>query len=170
MKSGKKIIITGGPASGKTTTISLLKEIGYQTIPESARIIIEKTKLISCHSRQKLILKQQIINEKNILTSKDIFIDQGFIDIEIYNLKNKYKENKMYGLIKNSNYYKKVFLLENLNKEVYPNNREETFSESVRLSKEIENAYKKYGFKVIKIKPDTPQKRVKLILNQIYDK
>ena len=38
----RKIVISGGPGSGKTRLINLLKEDGYQTFEEFSRIIIKK--------------------------------------------------------------------------------------------------------------------------------
>ena len=37
-----KIVITGGPCSGKTALVDKLFEKGYEIIPEVAREIIEK--------------------------------------------------------------------------------------------------------------------------------
>jgi predicted ATPase len=38
----KRIVITGGPGSGKTTLIQVLRELGYPTVSESALVIIDQ--------------------------------------------------------------------------------------------------------------------------------
>ena len=37
-----KIIFTGGPGSGKTSTIAYLESLGYKSVPESGRKIIQQ--------------------------------------------------------------------------------------------------------------------------------
>ena len=42
----KKVVISGGPGSGKTTLINLLREKGYDCADEFSRSIIKKVKKI----------------------------------------------------------------------------------------------------------------------------
>lgn len=37
----KWVVITGGPSSGKTTTVNHLKSLGFHSSPESARTLID---------------------------------------------------------------------------------------------------------------------------------
>ncbi|MEC7173627.1 MAG: AAA family ATPase, partial [Bacteroidota bacterium] len=38
----KKIVISGGPGSGKTTLVNLLKDKGYRCFEEFSRILIDR--------------------------------------------------------------------------------------------------------------------------------
>ncbi len=42
MKNDNYYILTGGPGSGKTTVLNLLADMGYLTMKESAREIIQR--------------------------------------------------------------------------------------------------------------------------------
>lgn len=43
-KTAPRIVITGGPFSGKTTLVNALAERGFQTVPEAAIVVIEELK------------------------------------------------------------------------------------------------------------------------------
>ena len=160
-----KNIITGPCCAGKTTIINLLKEKGYNTIPESARkIIIEensKNNNFSLNSEQDFInfqyqvLDKQKQYESNIVrTSKEIhFLDRGAGDSIGYfqNRNIKIPEDFLNKI--SSFEYSKVFFLELLKPEYYKQDsaRKETYEEALNLQKSIFNGYKMLGFNPILI-------------------
>lgn len=162
-----KVIITGGPGSGKTTIINELKSIGYRVIPESANIIIGMYKIKPSAYRQRRIQENQIFLENLIQNESGIFfLDQGLIDINVYNKLNKCNSVDK-KIIYKLEYYNKVFVLDNLDRKYYPNNREESYIKSKKINKKIISEYHNYGFEIIKVKKDTIENRIKFIINNL---
>jgi len=92
-----KIVITGGPCSGKTTIINELRKRGYFVMEEVARkIIIEKkySKYLDRYDNEALNLlldtyNRQIDKEKDLDKADDVyphtvFLDRGIIDVQAY--------------------------------------------------------------------------------------
>ena len=42
VKEKMKYVIAGGPCTGKSTLIRLLKDQGYQTVPEAGRMLLKE--------------------------------------------------------------------------------------------------------------------------------
>ena len=60
----KKIVISGGPGSGKTTLINLLKDKGYPCFEEFSRILIDRARKTG---------------ENNIFKSRPLFFSEPFL-------------------------------------------------------------------------------------------
>lgn len=87
--TARKVVLTGGPSSGKTTLIKTLEERGYSVIHEVARKVIEKRKHIPLSKnewiiRQKLIYQEQLKGESNYSGKEILFLDRGAPDIIAY--------------------------------------------------------------------------------------
>src|SRR5690606_34816123 len=85
-----KIILTGGPSSGKTTIINSLLEKGYSVVSEVAKDIIEKEGLVDPNNKKKYeelqnkIAHLQIKREKNLEGKVINFLDRGVYDGIVY--------------------------------------------------------------------------------------
>jgi len=86
-------VITGGPCTGKTTTIELLRKKGYTTTIEHARHYIdtqkEKGNSVSEIRNNKVlfqheVLQMQINEEGNLDPHELIFLDRAIPDAEAY--------------------------------------------------------------------------------------
>src|SRR5687768_12386366 len=86
-------VITGGPGSGKTTTVNLLKQRGYKTTIEHARHYLD-TKMQDGRTVKEIrenqaefqlgVLEMQIAEER-VLSPKDIiFLDRAIPDALAY--------------------------------------------------------------------------------------
>ena len=86
-------VITGGPGSGKTTTVNLLKERGYKTTIEHARHYID-TQRITGKSVEEIrnnqkefqqgVLAMQIAQEQELSLTETVFLDRAIPDALAY--------------------------------------------------------------------------------------
>src|SRR3990167_754434 len=87
------VVITGGPYSGKTTTVNHLKSLGFSSSPEAARTLIDigissglTTKEVRRDEAQFIqsVLDIQLVLENILLPDKLCFHDRGVPDSIAY--------------------------------------------------------------------------------------
>ncbi|KKP24192.1 MAG: ATPase-like protein [candidate division TM6 bacterium GW2011_GWF2_28_16] len=171
-----KYVITGGPCTGKTTLINYLKNLGYQTVPEAASILIEqeiklkknfpKTHLEPFH---KNLIAKQLELESKIDLSRATFIDRSIIDtIAYYNFFKLDLKSQVISLAKNHK-YTKIFILDFLDNYCKTEIRSEDFNTAKILQSQILNTYKNYGYNPITVPIMPVEKRADFILSYIQE-
>ena len=168
-------VITGGPSSGKTTTINLLKERGYITTFEHARHYLDTQRLqrktieeVRAHQRefQLGILNMQIEQESQILPDVIVFLDRAIPDALAYNrfLKLPEEESLKAAILTVS--YKKIFILDCL-----PVKKDYARTEDEKAQKAIHGllveVYQSLGFPIVQVPVLPPEERVDFILKNI---
>lgn len=173
--------ITGAPSSGKTTLISALKHLGFNTVEESARRIIAnniKNNIYYNEASIKLqtsILELQITNEKHLRKSAETitFLDRAIPDSIAYffliGLDITYAIKKITTVR-----YDKVFFLQQL-PIADDGVRENDIKKIYILGKLLYNSYISLGYDPIIIPNYSTEnfqyntaKRLNLILNEIF--
>lgn len=170
----KKIIITGGPCVGKTTTINLLKGEGIHVIDEVPRDIIaselkkkERNQLhepivpwTQFEAFQHLVIEEQLRREANVPgSSHTIILDRSLVDIIGYcAIAGKQPPEGLITMIKKANYSKVIFL-EQLPEYSTDAERKEDPEFARKIHKAILQAYKELGFDVVIVPPFHQQKK-----------
>ncbi len=168
-------VITGGPSSGKTTAVNLLKEKGYITTLEHARHYIDTQRLkgktveeIKKHQRefQMGILDMQIVQESQILPHVLVFLDRAIPDTLAYcRFLNLPEEEKLTAAMLTVS-YKKVFILDCL-PVVKDYARTEDESAQKKIHSLLVEVYEALGSPIVQVPVLPPEERVDFILNNL---
>lgn len=176
MPRNKWFVITGGPSTGKTTLLSELGKLGYVTVPEAARAVIDQA-IAKGISVEELRSDEKQFQEDVAFMKRDVeaeldpntitFFDRGMQDtVAYYGSYGFAMDNGVEALMDHSK-YQQVFLLEPLEtyKEDYARVEDEAFRK--KIGDLLEEAYTKYGMKPVRLPATTLADRVKLIQSYI---
>lgn len=168
-------VITGGPSSGKTTTVNLLKERGYITTFEHARHYLDTQRLkgktideVRKNQRefQLGVLDMQIEQENQISPDVLVFLDRAIPDaLAYYRFLHLPEDEKLTEALRTVS-YKKVFVLDCL-----PLEKDYARTEDGVAQKKIHalllEVYESLGFPIIQVPVLQPEERVDFILKNI---
>lgn len=168
-------IIVGGPSSGKTKVIERLTSLGYVTVPEAPRLLIDaeisKGKTIEEvradeSEFQKKVFQKRAEDEDKISPEQNTFIDGGGIPTCVAYCQNCGLDPTPMIEEAKKRRYKEVFLLEQLPFEKdYA--RTENEKSAGDLSRLIKKAYLDLGYNVIFVSAMPVEERIRFILSKL---
>ncbi len=168
-------VITGGPGSGKTTTVNLLKERGYITTFEHARHYLDtqrlKGKTIEEVRKQQRefqlgVLDMQIEQENQISPDVQVFLDRAIPDaLAYYRFLNIPEDEKLAEALRTV-FYKKIFMLDCLPL-VKDYARIEDEAAQKKIHALLVEVYESLGFPIIPVPVLKPEERVDFILKNL---
>lgn len=174
----KKIVITGGPGTGKSSIIFELEKRGYTCLHEISRqVTLDAQK----EGIDQLFLEQPLLFSKKLLEGRDaqfieaekskeniIFIDRGVHDVIAYMDYFDTKYGEPFISTCKDRKYDQVFMLPPW-EEIYQsdNERYESFAEAEKISKYLSNTYIDYGYKPLIVPTGTVKERADFILQNI---
>lgn len=168
-------VITGGPGSGKTTTVNLLKARGYLTTVENARHFLDTQRLkgktveeIRNNQKefQRRVLQMQIKQEKAISPQVQVFMDRAVPDaLAYYRFLNLDVDDVLSKAINNTS-YKKVFIMDPLPL-VNDYARLENEEGQRKLHQLISEVYESLPFPVVHVPVLPAEERVDFILKNL---
>ncbi len=168
-------VLTGGPSSGKTTTIELLRARGFKVVPEHAREYIDEQieagrtlEDIRSHNEefQRQIIKRQIAHEESLNPHEQVFLDRAIPDsLAYFRFLGLEPDRFLLDAIRSSA-YKRVFILDLLPLEK-DEARTEDVEDQIRIHKELIRVYEELNCHV-EIVPVLPaEERVEYILARL---
>ncbi len=174
----KKIVITGGPGTGKSSIINELIKRGYTCYEEVSRQItlearkegIEQLFLTKPLLFSELLLKkrtQQFANAKHS-DSEFVFLDRGIPDIVAYMDYIGDDSPKPFIDACNMHIYDHVFILAPW-QEIFisDNERYENFDQAVEIHKNLLDTYKKYDYELRDVPFGSIESRADHIINVV---
>ncbi len=168
-------VITGGPGTGKSTVIAELAKLGYQTVPEAARLVMEEeqNKLqpilpwTNLYEFQRRTIAKQL-NLEAQLKSGIAFLDRGRRDCVGYCRKGRIDVPPEVTAALSTENYQYIFLMEPLCQYVTDQHRRETQEKALDLHHFIAAAYRDGGYLPITVPALSPSERVNYILCYIH--
>ncbi len=174
----KRIVITGGPGTGKSTIINELIRRGYTCLEEISRQVTKKAQeegidqlfLSNPLLFSELLLKgrQDQFRNAETLASEFVFLDRGIPDVVAYMdyLKNAYPQSFINSC--EEAIYDTVFILKPW-KAIYKSDSEryESFEQALEIHKHLVNTYQNCNYKLIDVPFDTVENRTDFILNTV---
>lgn len=168
-------VITGGPSSGKTTTVNILRERGYITTMEHARHFLDtqrlKGKTIEEIRKNQTefqlgVLEMQIEQEKEISSEVQVFLDRAIPDaLAYYRFLNLEPHPKLIEAMKNVS-YKKIFIMDYLPL-INDYARNENAEAQKKIHSLITEVYEALPFPVIHVPVLPANERVDFLLNNL---
>ena len=168
-------VITGGPGSGKTTMVNLLKARGYKTTIENARHYFDMQRLngttveeVRKHQEdfQLKVLELQIELEKSLPPDEVVFLDRAIPDaLAYYRYLNIVIDPKLSDAMFTIS-YKKIFILDCLPLvQDYARTEDEVAQKKIHTA--IINVYESLPFPVVHVPVLMPHERVDFILKNL---
>ncbi|MGJ8684344.1 MAG: AAA family ATPase [Nonlabens sp.] len=177
MEDKKRILLIGGPGSGKTTLIQHMEsqgllvhhEISRQVILEAQEKGIDQLFLTDPLAFSNSLLAGRI-NQFNNAVSGLNFYDRGIPDVPAYHVFTGDPIPDDYLAACNEYIYDMVFLLPPW-KEIYQsdNERYETFEQAQTISDILKEFYERFNYKPIVIPKGTIEERYSFLISQIND-
>jgi len=173
-----KIVITGGPGTGKSSVIEELVKRKYACMPEISREVtlnarekgIEQLFLTKPLLFSELLLEgrinQYIESEKK--NNDLVFFDRGIPDVHAYMNYISIDYPSSYIYKSNLYRYKYIFLMPPW-EEIYisDNERYENFEQALAIHNHLERTYKELNYKIIEVPTGTVEERTDFILTCI---
>ncbi|AXT62411.1 hypothetical protein D1816_19245 [Aquimarina sp. AD10] len=170
-------VITGGPSTGKTTTINMLAELGYETTIEHARHYIDTMRIkgqtveeLRSNKRefQLGVLDMQIEQEASINPKNLVFLDRAIPDALAYYRFLKLEVDEILKDAMRKVNYKMIFVLDKLPL-INDYARLESENDQIQIHNLITEVYESLPFPVVHVPVLPPLERVNFILNSIKD-
>lgn len=174
----KKIVITGGPGTGKSTLINNLIGNGHTCMEEISRQItldaqkkgIDQLFITDPLLFSELLLKgrQKQFIDADIYKNETVFFDRGIPDVLAYMdyIGDTYPKTFVEAC-ENAKYHQ-IFILKPW-QEIYTsdNERYESFEQALEIHDHLMNAYNRFGYQLIDVPFDTVDNRTQFILNAV---
>ncbi|NMH28048.1 AAA family ATPase [Flavobacterium silvaticum] len=174
----KKIVIIGGPGSGKSTLIEALEQKGYHCLPEISR---EVTMAAQRNGVAQLFLEQPLLFSELLLEGRIkqfheaaesgaelVFIDRGIPDVLAYMHYIGDSYPAAFDTACREYKYDGIFMLPPW-EEIYQsdNERYENFEQALLIHEHLLETYRRYGYDPIMVPKDTVENRVAFVLSAL---
>jgi len=177
-KNQQKIVLIGGPGTGKSTVLNKLKEKGFFCFDEVSREVIlkaQKKGIDQLFLTEPLLFSEMLLEgrEEQYLNAEKrkeniIFLDRGIPDVHAY--MNYFKTTYPSLFLEKSKQYKYDLIFHfSPWEDIYitDNERYETFKEAVKIDRFLTEAYSELEYKIINVPFGTVDERTDFIINSL---
>jgi len=181
----KRIVVTGGPGTGKTVLISSLENNGYHCFHEVIRTMtLDALSDVSLEDqlvnpidfvKDAKSFNDELINARlkhfengNNINKEHVFYDRGLPDVIAYMNYFGQSPEPRYADLCSKNRYDEVLILPPW-KEIYvqDNERMENFEQACGIHAQLENTYIQLGYKPVEVPFGTIENRLQFVIDHI---
>lgn len=167
----KRIIITGGPCSGKTSIIDSLKDKGYKCFNEISREIIQKMNIKTSYKKidfEETVFKKR---KRDFLNAKIgiNFYDRSMLDNLAYLKINNHEIPTKFKIdCENYRYHPTVFITTPW-EDIYTvdDERLESFKDSIQIFEALKEVYIEASYNLVELPQSSVKERIRFIINEI---
>lgn len=174
----RKIVITGGPGTGKSSIINRLESKGEKCLHEISRQVTleaQKEGISQLFLTNPLLFSEKLLEgrlnqilEANNYKKDHVFIDRGLPDVVAYLDYFNTAYPPVFDETCKNNRYDHIFILPPW-EEIYAsdNERYETYEQALKISSYLYSTYRRYGYNPIEVPKLTVEERATFILDKI---
>ena len=177
-KNQQKIVLIGGPGTGKTSVLNAIKEKGFCCFDEVSREVTlnaQKEGIEQLFLTEPLLFSEKLMEGREMqyikaenINKNPVFFDRGIPDVFAY--LNYFKTDYPSIFIEKSEQYKYNYIFHFAPwKAIYTtdNERYESFEESKKIDEFLLDAYKGLGYKIVAVPFGTIDERANFIINSL---
>ena len=171
-------VLTGGPGSGKTALIEVLRQSGYYCTVEAGRGVIQEQMLIGGHALPwadrslfaDLMLSWEMRSYRMAQPqSESVFFDRGVIDVlEYLSLLGQAIPEYMQKAAEKFRYNRRVFIAPPWEEIFHQDGeRKQDFEEAVRTYDAMVTTYNQYGYELLELPRVSVRERLDFVLQEV---
>lgn len=177
-RAAQRIVITGGPSTGKTSIINELVSRGFRCLEEISRQVILEARqqgIEQLFLTDPLLFSQKLLDgrisqfhEALAFNDERVFLDRGIPDIVAYMdyIGDAYPAHFVAAC--ENHIYDKVFILRPW-EAIYQSDSEryENYGQALKIHDHLLDAYQRYGYELLDVPFESVEKRAAFIVNSI---
>jgi predicted ATPase len=174
----RRIVITGGPGTGKTTLLAALRARGYRAVDESARTIIQERLAGGLSPRPpalefaRHILHRDIAKYEQPTGADLVFFDRSIVEaLCMVDQAARLEAHELRDLLSRYPYDRRVFVLPPW-EAIYTTDseRDQTFAEALRVHETLTEWYRRCEYEIIEVPPGAVVERCDHVLRALANR
>ena len=172
----RRYIFTGGPGTGKTTTLGCLAARGFLCVPESARTIIQERIGAGLSPRPspaefaaEILLRDIALYDGAPIQHEPLFFDRGIVDgLGMLHDYGAISLGEAAAHLEERPFAKEAFFFPPW-EEIYTNDseRDQTYAEAIEVAQRIRSWFKLLGFRLVDVPFGARDERAEFILQKV---